>query len=74
MLDIKLIRENPEFVIEKLKLRNEDTGIIEKIQEIDSRRLEIVQKSEALKELRNKVSTEIGEMKKNKQNADYKIA
>ncbi len=74
MLDIKLIRENPEFVIEKLKLRNEDTGIIEKIQEIDSRRLEIVQKSEALKELRNKVSTEIGEMKKNKQNADDKIA
>ena len=74
MLDIKLIRENPEFVIEKLKLRNEDTGIIEKIQEIDSRRLEIVQKSETLKELRNKVSTEIGEMKKNKQNADDKIA
>ncbi len=74
MLDIKLIRENPDFVIEKLKLRNEDTGIIEKIQEIDSRRLEIVQKSEALKELRNKASTEIGEMKKNKKNADDKIA
>lgn len=74
MLDIKLIRENPEFVIEKLKLRNEDSGTIEKIQEADAKRLEVVQKVEALKELRNKVSTEIGAMKKNKQNADDKIA
>ncbi|HEY5535538.1 MAG TPA: serine--tRNA ligase [Ignavibacteria bacterium] len=74
MLDIKLIRENPDFVIEKLKLRNEDTGIIEKIQEIDKKRLQVVQKAEALKEMRNKVSNEIGVMKKNKQNADDKIA
>ena len=74
MLDIKLIRENPDFVIEKLKLRNEDTGIIEKIQEIDKKRLQVVQKAEALKEMRNKVSNEIGLMKKNKQNADDKIA
>ncbi|HEY5125366.1 MAG TPA: serine--tRNA ligase [Ignavibacteria bacterium] len=74
MLDIKLIRENPDFIIEKLKLRNEDTGIIEKIQEIDKKRLQVVQKAEALKEMRNKVSNEIGVMKKNKQNADDKIA
>ena len=32
MLDIKLIRENPEFVKEKLKLRNEETPVIKQIQ------------------------------------------
>jgi len=74
MLDIKLIRENPEFVIEKLKLRNEDASVITKIQQIDSRRLEIIRKAESLKEMRNKVSGEIGIMKKNKQDADEKIA
>jgi len=74
MLDIKLIRENPDFVIEKLLLRNEDIGVINKIQQIDSKRLEIIQKAESLKEMRNNVSAEIGVMKKNKINADEKIA
>jgi len=73
MLDIKLIRENPLFVKEKLSLRNEDSSVIEKILEIDLKRLDIIRKAETLKELRNKVSDEIGIMKKNKQNADEKI-
>lgn len=74
MLDIKLIRENPDYVKEKLTLRNEDTGVILKIQEADSKRLDIIKKAETLKETRNKVSDEIGLMKKNKENADDKIA
>jgi seryl-tRNA synthetase len=74
MLDIKLIRENPDYVKEKLNLRNEDTSTITKIQVTDSKRLEIVKKAEALKELRNKVSDEIGTMKKNKVDATEKIA
>jgi seryl-tRNA synthetase len=73
MLDIKLIRENPDFVKEKLKLRNEDITVIDKIFDIDIKRRDIIQKVEKLKELRNKVSDEIGAMKKNKQNADEKI-
>ncbi len=73
MLDIKLIRENPDYVKEKLQLRNEDSSVILKIQEIDSKRLEIIKKAETLKEIRNKVSDEIGAMKKNKVNADEKI-
>lgn len=74
MLDIKLIRENPGFVREKLRLRNEDDAVILKLQEIDKKRLDIIRKAEVLKELRNKVSDEIGTMKKAKQNADDKIA
>ena len=74
MLDIKLIRENPAQVIEKLKRRNEDTEVISKIQEVDSKRLEVIRKADSLKELRNKVSDEIAVMKKNKQDASEKIA
>ena len=74
MLDIKLIRENPDMVREKLKLRNENDSVIIKILETDRKRLDILLKVETLKELRNKVSDEIGAMKKKKENADEKIA
>ncbi|MFA7360010.1 MAG: serine--tRNA ligase [Candidatus Kapaibacterium sp.] len=74
MLDIKLIRENPELVKEKLSLRNEEPSVIEKVQTADSKRLEVIKKSETLKELRNKVSDEIGVMKKSKADATEKIA
>jgi len=73
MLDIKLIRDNPEYVIEKLKLRNEETSSIEKIQELDKARLDIIFKADTLKEMRNKVSDEIAKMKKNKEDASEKI-
>lgn len=74
MLDIKLIRDNPEFVIEKLNLRNEDTSQILKIQEIDKLRLDVIKKSEHLKEFKNKMSDEIGKMKAKKEDADEKIS
>lgn len=74
MLDIKRIRENPDFVKEKLALRNEDSGKIDSILGIDAQRLDVIKKVESLKELRNKVSGEIGIMKKKKENTDEKIA
>lgn len=74
MLDIKLIRENPEFVKNKLKLRGEKEEVVSEILSLDNKRLEIIKKSEALKELRNKVSDEIGIIIKNKQDAGSKIA
>ena len=74
MLDIKLIRENSEFVKEKLSLRNEDPSVIAKVQSADAKRLEVIKKSDVLKELRNKVSDEIGVMKKSKDDASDKIA
>ncbi len=73
MLDIRLIRENPDFVIEKLKQRNEDTKVISDILEIDKERLELIKRTETLKELRNKVSKEIGAMKAKKEDATEKI-
>jgi seryl-tRNA synthetase len=73
MIDIKLIRENSGLVKEKLTLRNEDDSAIEKIFRLDMNRLELIQKSDSLKEMRNKVSDEIAVMKKNKLDAGDKI-
>lgn len=74
MLDIKLIRENTQFVKDKLSLRNENISVIDKILDIDKKRLELILKSEGFKELRNKVSDEIAVMKKNKQDSSEKIS
>jgi seryl-tRNA synthetase len=73
MLDIKLIRENPDLVKQKLKLRNEDGTVIELIQSIDASRLHLMRKADELKALRNKVSDEIALMKKKKEDASEKI-
>jgi seryl-tRNA synthetase len=74
MLDIRLIRENPDFVIEKLRQRNEDTKVISDILETEKERLELIKKTETLKEMRNKVSKEIGAMKAKKEDASLKIS
>ena len=74
MLDIKLIRENTNSVKEKLALRNEDVSVIDKITDLDKKRLELILKTDGLKELRNKVTDEIAVMKKNKQEAAEKIS
>lgn len=74
MLDIKLIRENPALVKEKLVLRNEDTSTIDKIVALDRSRLDLILKTDTLKELRNKVSDEIALMKKNKEDSGEKIS
>jgi len=74
MLDIKIIREDPENVKKKLSLRNEDPQIIEKLYELDKSRLQLIHTTETMKENRNKVSDEIAVMKKNKENTDDKIS
>lgn len=74
MLDIKLIRENPEFVKEKLQLRGEDGTAIQRIESADSERLALLKQSEKLKETKNKVSDEIALMKRNKLDASDAIA
>ncbi len=63
MIDIKLIRENPELVKEKIRAKNEkDT--VDEILALDKRRREILKEAEALKAKRNSVSKQIGVLKK----------
>lgn len=74
MLDIRLLRDNPQLVKEKLALRSEKTEPIDNIIQLDKKRREVIQESERLKNLRNTVSEEIAKMKKEKKDASEQIA
>ena len=69
MLDIKLIRENPEKINELLKRRNPELSI-DKIIEIDAERRKIQAQADELRAKRKSESQKIGMMKKNGENTD----
>lgn len=69
MLDIKLIRENPEKINELLKRRNPELSIDEVIQ-VDVERRAVQTQADELRAKRKSESQKIGEMKKNGQNTD----
>src|ERR1051325_1219861 len=61
MLDVRLIRENAEFVRERLATRNAgDEALIDKILHFDEARRKTLAEVEQLKATRNRVSKEIG--------------
>ncbi len=65
MLDIKLIRENPQKVKDAMKTRNADFDAkIDEILEIDAQRREIIAKSESKKAQQNSKNKEIPAIKK----------
>ena len=74
MLDIKRIRTDFDAVAEKLATRGVDAAILNEMKEIDAKRRDILVKVETLKAERNTVSAEIAQAKRNKENADDKIA
>src|SRR5215208_7275721 len=63
MLDLNLIRENPELVRTALKNRQMDTSPVDDILRLDEKRRSLLTQVEALKAERNVVSKEIGKMK-----------
>ena len=61
VLDIKLIREKPDFVRQRLATRNAgDDALVGKILQTDDARRKLLAEVEALKSQRNRVSKEIG--------------
>jgi seryl-tRNA synthetase len=63
MIDIKLIRENPELVKQCIKSKNEkDT--VDDVLRLDEERRALISKTDELKAKRNKVSDKIPQMKK----------
>ena len=65
MIDIKLIRENPEDIKTRLKGKEVDCdAAIDRILELDARRRELIARSEALKAEQNETSRKIPAMKK----------
>ncbi len=69
MLDIKIIRENPEKINELLKRRNPELSIDEVIK-IDAERRKIQTQADELRSQRKSISQEIGALKKQGQNTD----
>ncbi len=63
MLDINLIREQPDMVRKSLHDRQMDPSPVDHILELDARRRAILSQVELLKAERNAVSKEIGQMK-----------
>ena len=69
MLDIRLIRENPEKVNELLKRRNPNLSINE-ILDIDTQRRKVQAQADELRAKRKNISQQIGIMKKSGENTD----
>ncbi len=63
MLDMTLIREQPERVRRSLRDRQMEAGTVDSILELDERRRSLLAEVETLKAERNAVSKEIGQMK-----------
>jgi seryl-tRNA synthetase len=63
MLDLNLIRENPDLVRTALKNRQMDVSPVDDILRLDEKRRALLTQVEALKAERNAVSKEIGKMK-----------
>lgn len=65
MLDIKVIRENPEKVKTAMKTRNKDMdALVDEVLKIDVERRKLSQENDALKKTQNDASKEIPKIKK----------
>jgi len=64
MLDIELIRRDPEFVKERLSTRDRDLpSLVDRVLELDGRRRRILTEIESLRAERNRKSRQIGVLK-----------
>jgi seryl-tRNA synthetase len=73
MLDIKYLRQNIDFVREKMLERGQDINL-NAFASLDAKRRDILQEVESLRNERNTASKEIGERKKKKEDASLLIA
>ena len=73
MLDVKILRTDFAKVEQALNNRNKSLDLIAGFPELDTRRRELLQESEALKNRRNVVSGEVAKRKKNKEDAEELI-
>ncbi len=81
MIDIKFLRENPEAVKENIrkKFQDEKLPLVDEVIELDAKRRETLQRAEALRADKNRISKEIGGfmakgMKDEAENAKKQVA
>lgn len=73
MLDIKLLRQKPDWAKEKLAARGVKAEKIDEVLALDEQRRTIIQETEGLKAKRNTVSDEIAKAKRAKEDASEQI-
>lgn len=73
MLDLKMIRQNPEKVREGLEKKGEDVRFLEDLLSLDERRRKILTDVEKLKAERNRVSDQVARLKREKEDAQSLI-
>ncbi len=73
MIDIKIVRENPQLLKDALQRRNMDAAIVDQLAKLDENWRVLLTKVEDLKAERNAVSKEIGAIK-DKDAREQKIA
>lgn len=74
MLELRFIRENIDFITEKLEFRGITNSRIGEFITIDEKRRAALSEVEGLRNKRKTVSMEIGTLKKNRENADHLMA
>lgn len=70
MLDIKLFRENSELIKKSEKNRFKDVSVVDKVIEYDRRWREKLEEIQKLKHKKNKISEEIGKLKREKKETE----
>ena len=73
MLDLRRIREAPDEILRALRTKSPQVDLDE-VLALDGRRLQLMQESEGLKAERNRVTREIAELQKRKEDAGALIA
>src|SRR6266542_4163592 len=74
MLDIRLIRSEPDLVRAGLARRGDGAGKLDELLAVDEEHRRLLQESEALKHQKNVVSQEINQLRRSGQEAGDKIA
>ncbi|WP_054677611.1 serine--tRNA ligase [Lacticaseibacillus sharpeae] len=74
MLDLKLIRQDPDWAKTKLAARGIKPEEIDELLDLDKQRRALLVETEELKAKRNQVSQDIAKMKRNKEDASEQIA
>jgi seryl-tRNA synthetase len=74
MLDIRLVRENTDKIIDALKKRGEGTEILDKFLTIENERRDLLHVVEEQRQRRNKLTQEIGKLKKEGKDASGILA
>ena len=71
MLDLKYVVENIDEVVKKLEKRQGDFSYLRKLVDLQNERKQIILDVESLKAKRNESSKQIGQLKRNKQDASH---